>query len=352
MLIARQSTARAVIVGPVLDADGVAVTGGVVGDFKVAKNGGVPGALNGSATLTHRHTGFYSLALTASDLDTVGQAEVTIDDTVNACPVKEITVVEEAVYDISFAASATGSVPVASIAAGAITAAAIATGAIDADAVAADAVTEIQLGLATSAALTTVDTVVDAIKAVTDLLPDAGALTQIGVDAGTAATEATGANVAATAAQTAAEAVQDVLADMTEDDLGTPRFTTNALEQSQIAAAAALTAYDPPTRTEATSDIDSVLARLPAALVGGRIDATVDATGMESGAIDAILDDTIGDGTLTMRQALRVLVAGMAGKLSGAATSTVTIRNTADSSNVIVATVDADGNRSAVTVNP
>jgi hypothetical protein len=108
MLIVRQSTARTVTVGPVLDADGAAVTGGVVGDFKVAKNGGAPAALNGSATLTHRHTGFYSLALTASDLDTVGQAEVVIDDTVNACPMKELTVVEEAVYDALFAASAAG----------------------------------------------------------------------------------------------------------------------------------------------------------------------------------------------------------------------------------------------------
>lgn len=104
--------------------------------------------------------------------------------------------------------------------------------------------------------------------------------------------------------------------------------------------------------TAIEADTQDIQSRLPAALVGGRIDATVDATGMESGAIDAILDDTIGDGTLTMRQALRVLVAGMAGKLSGAATTTVTIRNTADSANVIVATVDADGNRSAVTVTP
>lgn len=108
MIIARQSTARTVTVGPVLDADGVAVTDGVVGDFKISKNGGAPAALNGSATLTHRHTGFYSLALTASDLDTVGQAEVVIDDTTNACPMKDITVVEEAVYDALFAASALG----------------------------------------------------------------------------------------------------------------------------------------------------------------------------------------------------------------------------------------------------
>jgi hypothetical protein len=105
-IIARQSTARTVTVGPVLDADGVAVTDGVVGDFKISKNGGAPAALNVSATLTHRHTGHYSLALTTSDLDTVGSAEIVIDDTVNACPMKVITVIEEAVYDAFFAASA------------------------------------------------------------------------------------------------------------------------------------------------------------------------------------------------------------------------------------------------------
>lgn len=62
---------------------------------------------------------------------------------------------------------------------GAITAASIAADAITAAKVAADVTTEIQSGLATAANLATVDTVVDAIKAVTDLLPDAGALTSL-----------------------------------------------------------------------------------------------------------------------------------------------------------------------------
>jgi hypothetical protein len=106
VIVARQSTARTVIVGPVLDSTGAAVTTAVVGDFKIAKNGGAPAALNASATLTHRHTGKYSLALTASDLDTVGQAEVTLDKTTDDCPVKELTVIEEAIYDALFAASA------------------------------------------------------------------------------------------------------------------------------------------------------------------------------------------------------------------------------------------------------
>jgi len=38
------------------------------------------------------------------------------------------------------------------------------------------------------------------------------------------------------------------------------------------------------------TDLDDIQARLPAALVGGRIDATVDGTGMESGAINAMIE--------------------------------------------------------------
>src|SRR5262245_59176507 len=108
MIIARQSTVRTILIGPILDAYGAAVTDSVVGDIKIYKNDAAPLALDGSATLTHRHTGHYSLALTVNDLNTVGQAEITSDDGVNACPVKEITVIEEVVYDALFVAGATG----------------------------------------------------------------------------------------------------------------------------------------------------------------------------------------------------------------------------------------------------
>jgi hypothetical protein len=103
MVFAKQSTAIIVTVGPVLDADGAFVNGSVVGDFKASKNGALPAALNGSATLTHRATGHYSLSLTTSDTDTVGTLEIIADDTVNACPVKEIQVVETEVYAGLFA---------------------------------------------------------------------------------------------------------------------------------------------------------------------------------------------------------------------------------------------------------
>lgn len=60
---------------------------------------------------------------------------------------------------------------------------------------------------------------------------------------------------------------------------------------------------------------------------------------------------TVLEGTLTRDQAQRIILSGQAGKLSGAATATNTFRDTADTKNRIVSTVDSDGNRSAVTLD-
>lgn len=67
----------------------------------------------------------------------------------------------------------------------------------------------------------------------------------------------------------------------------------------------------------------------------------------------ALLDLSNGVETgVTPRGALRLALAALAGKLSGAAGTTVTIRNAvADSKDRIVATVDADGNRTAITTD-
>lgn len=66
----------------------------------------------------------------------------------------------------------------------------------------------------------------------------------------------------------------------------------------------------------------------------------------------ALLDLAAGVETgRTLRQALRLMLAALAGKASGLATTTATYRDTNDAVDRIVATVDADGNRSAVTLN-
>ena len=63
----------------------------------------------------------------------------------------------------------------------------------------------------------------------------------------------------------------------------------------------------------------------------------------------AVLESVIEPG-LTLRQALKLLAAATAGKLSGGGTTTVTIRNAVDDSkDRIVATVDSSGNRTAIT---
>ena len=67
---------------------------------------------------------------------------------------------------------------------------------------------------------------------------------------------------------------------------------------------------------------------------------------------DALLDliDGVESG-LTLREALRVIVAANAGKLSGADTLSVTIRDTNDTKDRITAVVDEDGNRTSVTLD-
>lgn len=75
-------------------------------------------------------------------------------------------------------------------------------------------------------------------------------------------------------------------------------------------------------------------------------------SGERNSIADALLDRTDGVETgLTPRGALRLGASADAGKVSGAATTTVVIRNAIDSKDRITATVDGDGNRTAVTTD-
>jgi len=136
---------------------------------------------------------------------------------------------------------------------------------------AADFTTEIQSGLATAAALTTVDTVVDAILVDTAEIGAAGA----------------GLTALATAASIAA---------------------LNDLSSADVTAAV-------PTVAQVT-------------------------TAVLAGAVD---------GTTTLAESLALSNSALGGKLSGAGTGTETARDLADSKDRLVYTVDASGNRTAVT---
>jgi len=82
--------------------------------------------------------------------------------------------------------------------------------------------------------------------------------------------------------------------------------------------------------------------------IAGRA-APGDEMALTAAAVDAILDEVV-EGSYTLRQMIRVALAALAAKCSGGGTTTITFRDLNDREDRIVATVDANGNRTAVTV--
>jgi len=112
----------------------------------------------------------------------------------------------------------------------------------------------------------------------------------------------------------------------------------------------------------ASANLDTQLADLPTnaelatalAAADDAVLAAIAALNIPTAAQNAaaLLDYTDGvETSLTPRGAIRLMVAALAGKLSGAATTTITVRNVGDTKARITATVDSDGNRSAVTTD-
>lgn len=91
-----------------------------------------------------------------------------------------------------------------------------------------------------------------------------------------------------------------------------------------------------------------------AAIAADAIDASALAadavTEIQTGVASAVLASTV-EGSTSVVQMLRGFAAALLGKASGMATTTAVFRDTGDSKDRITATVDADGNRSAVTLD-
>lgn len=75
-------------------------------------------------------------------------------------------------------------------------------------------------------------------------------------------------------------------------------------------------------------------------------------SGERNSVADALLDRSAGvETSFTPRQSLRLILSSVVAKLSGAATTTIAIRDINDTKDRITATVDASGNRSSVTTD-
>ena len=107
-------------------------------------------------------------------------------------------------------------------------------------------------------------------------------------------------------------------------------------------------------------DVDQVVASVSGNVAGSVASVTNtvtvgtnnDKTGyaLSSGGITAIWAEVI-TGTTTAVQAMRGFLAVLLGKASGLATTTAVFRNVADTKDVVTATVDSSGNRTAVTTD-
>jgi len=69
---------------------------------------------------------------------------------------------------------------------------------------------------------------------------------------------------------------------------------------------------------------------------------------LSAAGIDSIVDEVI-EGTITLRQAIRLTLSMLAGKSSGGGTTSLVYRDYGDSKDRLTFTVDANGNRTAVT---
>ncbi len=69
------------------------------------------------------------------------------------------------------------------------------------------------------------------------------------------------------------------------------------------------------------------------------------------GLAASLLDENDIETGYSLRESIRLILAASAGKISGAETTTITIRDINDTINRIIATVDANGNRTSVSKN-
>lgn len=195
-ILLKQSTAVTLVLGPFVDStDGVTAETALTisqADVRLSKNGAAFAQKNDATSATHMENGHYSVPLNATDTNTLGILRVAVNET-GALPVWiDCMVVVANTYDTLISGTANLNASVQAMATGVITAAVIAADAIGASELAADAVTEIQSGLATSSAQTTLQSSVNSLTSflvTRSAAAQAGAAGSITLDASASATD-------------------------------------------------------------------------------------------------------------------------------------------------------------------
>ncbi len=350
----RQATAsQSRALGPFIDSSDflTAKTGLTIAntDIKLVVNGGASANKN-SGGGTHRVNGVYGVTFDATDTATVGEIEVSVAVSGALMVFDRFVVLEEAVYDELFAASALGYVDSATV---------------NVTKVSGTSQTAKDLGAINVTNLNTLSghdpgaTLGTGTSTLTQSQVTGGAYalnsSSFSFSGGTISQISSGVWDLATSGHTtsgtfgAAMAAAGAAGDPWSTSLpasygaGTAGFYVGTYLNSSVAAVKNDTALINAKTTNLPSDPAD--ASDIAALFGAIPTASQNAAGL----LD--LASAIETG-LTMRGAMRLIVAANAGKVSGAETTSVIIRNAvADSKARITATVDSNGNRTVVTTD-
>jgi hypothetical protein len=349
-------------------------------DIKIRKGGGTTLTNKNSGNATHISNGIYSAVLDATDTNTLGDLVIYCHPTGALATKIEYTVLPAASYDalivnglndlsaaqvnaevdtgLSDYAGPTNSQMEARTVASSTYATASALSTVDGivDSILVDT-NELQgnqgdwataTGFATAANLATVDGIVDAI------LADTNELQGNQGDWATATGYATATNLA-----TVDGIVDSILADTNELQGNQGDWAT----ATGYATSSALATVDSNVDaiTSAVATIDSVVEATSSALA--TVDSNVDAIlvdtgntlpGSIAGLNNISVADILASGDIdgfTIEQASKLILAALAGKVSGAGTTTITIKAADDSKPRITATVDTIGNRSSITTD-
>jgi len=269
MIILKQSTAsQNVLLGPFVDStDGVTPENSLTianTDIKLFKGFAATSLTNktsGGATYITSSNGLYYCTLDATDTNTVGPLFINVYVS-GALPIRlECWVIEEAIYDALYGASATGfnssgQVAVASIAADAITATAIASNAITSAKIATDAIGAAQIA---ANAIGASELAADAAAEIADAVWDEAA---------------SGHTTAGTFGQRCGADIDAILVDTNAlNDTKVPDTISLASINAQVDTA--LADYDPPTRAEMDAG-QSILAGLMTDIQGATFDTATD----------------------------------------------------------------------------
>lgn len=342
MRAVKQSTARNVMVFMTDSADHVTGKTGLTLTLTASKNGAAFASI--TPTVTERGSGWYNLALTAGNLDTIG--DFVVHATGSGADPADLAF-EVVAYDPADAAGLGLSRLDAAISTrSTLTQANILSDATPFQGARIDASISSRAPESGGNLATLLARVLGTIAAGTHSPQSGDAYARLGAPSG-ASIAADILTRLATAGYTAPDNAGITAIKAKTDNLPSDPADESLLEAAIATrlAAASYTAPDNSGIADAKAAAEAVNARLPA-----DPSEAGDAMTLTAAAVDSILDEVI-EGALTLRQALRIVLSGVAGKASGAPSGPIRYRDLADSKDRIVGTIDSDGNRTAVTLD-